>query len=556
MSRSTRVPSAGRLLPPLVVAGVAAMVFRGALDYFFSQDDFAALARAAGLIPRFAEPWRWLALQAYFDVMRPLAGLAALPYHAVSLTAHAACSALLYLLLRRATAGPPALIGALFFASHPALFTAVYWISTTGDVLAVLIALTALATALRCDPARWLALPLYAAALLCKESVLALPVALAACQVWRRRAPRPAPTTVPTASAPIAPGPRALLDATLDPLAIAMAALGTLYILYFIATQDLAPALGAAPYAAGPGGHVAANALSYLGWTANVFLPTVRGFTDAVDPRVFGWAVALIALWGAGCVARSLRDRGWIEAGVIYVAMLLPVLPLRNHTYHYYLYAALPAAAWALAALSDWALAPLLEVPAAAARAAAPPAAASPRRRRDAAATVPVARPARAAVAWGIAAMAGGLLALNGALLVRKIESAPLLLPQLRAEPLVDRARIARNVIGGLRARPPAAGTTLLLWSPEAMALVARARGDSVALAEETYWERNVRTALYDGLAIRLFFPAVREVRFVRAPVPAGDSALFALYDVDGKLRLFSPAALDSLGRAGARSGR
>jgi hypothetical protein len=51
------------LLLPALVASAAIWVFAGAAGFGFSQDDFAALARAAGLLPRFTEPWRWLALQ-------------------------------------------------------------------------------------------------------------------------------------------------------------------------------------------------------------------------------------------------------------------------------------------------------------------------------------------------------------------------------------------------------------------------------------------------------------------------------------------------------------
>src|SRR5437879_3796567 len=87
----------------LLVAGVAAFVFRGSLRYGFSQDDFVGLARAAGLAPRLIGPWRWISQQFFFDVMRRVAGLDAAAYHAVSLGAHALVSVLLYVWLTRWT---------------------------------------------------------------------------------------------------------------------------------------------------------------------------------------------------------------------------------------------------------------------------------------------------------------------------------------------------------------------------------------------------------------------------------------------------------------------
>ena len=57
--------------PALLAAVLAVLVFRGALAYGFAQDDFAALGRAAGLLPRFTEPWRWLSLQGFFDLADP-----------------------------------------------------------------------------------------------------------------------------------------------------------------------------------------------------------------------------------------------------------------------------------------------------------------------------------------------------------------------------------------------------------------------------------------------------------------------------------------------------
>src|SRR5204863_6616830 len=148
--------------------------------YFFAQDDFTGLARARGLMPPVSFPWRWLSGQLYFDVMRALAGLHPLPYRVTSLVAHAVCVALVYRLCRRFVPGPAAAVGAVFFGTHPALFTGLYSISGIGEILAAGFGLGSLLVAGQAGRRAWLALPLFAASLLSKESTLLLPlVALA-----------------------------------------------------------------------------------------------------------------------------------------------------------------------------------------------------------------------------------------------------------------------------------------------------------------------------------------------------------------------------------------
>jgi hypothetical protein len=487
-----------------LVAGLAAsvaavVVFHGSIAYFFAQDDFAALARASGLLPRFAEPWRLLSLQLYFDAMRPLAGLNPTPYHLVSLAGHAIATALVHR-LARATVGPAAaMVGAFFFACHPSSFTAVYWISTVGDVYAVVLGLSALLLARRDDRLRLAAPVAFAAALLCKESVLLLPLAVP----LARRAGR----------AGVRAGWR-------DPVVLAMVFTAAAWLGWFALRNELGAVSSSpdhAPYAASLGPHVVANALTYLGWTANFLLPTVTGFSDAVDPAVhgYGWALALAIL--AGAFLPALRRRGWIAAASLYALLLLPVLPLANHTYHYYLYASLVGAAWGVACAVD-------------------------------------ALPARRVAAWVVAGALALALAVNGRALVRKIESFPFTLPGTRSEPLVDRALIAEKVVRGVAGASYVEGTTLRLVSPEALALEAAGGPGTYGPGRETYWERNVRSALYEGLAIRLFVPPIARVEFVRGASAEGERPVrHAAYRVTGETRVLGAAELDSLFAPDAR---
>jgi hypothetical protein len=527
-----------RWLGGAAVAVAGAWVFRGALEQFFSADDFAGLARAAGLLPHLQGLWRYLSGEVYFLLMWPLSGLDPRGYHAASLLLHVACALAVYALLHRALSTPAAFAGAVCFATHPAHFTATYWVSGVGSPMALLLSLGALFAALRRDRARWLAVPLFVAALLAKESVMFLPLALWAVLHWdagragRAAAGGEGPANRRGGTPGRATGgrsypPRSPARLWRSPLLLALSALSLGQIVYLGVTGVMGPGSGSAPYALGPGKDLVANALTYLGWTADFFFPTMHRFQDAMEPQVFGWGAGLLALWLVGLASPGLRRRGWLVAGAFYLAFLLPVLPLRHHTYHYYLYASLTGLGWCVGATLDLAFERLAM--AQRARPAPPPPA------RPA-----IGSPGRAAVPWAFALGLAALLSVNGALLVRKIETMPFMDTTLRADPTVDRGRIAAQAIESLRQAGLPDGVRLLFWSPIARSL------PGALEAGESYFESNVRTALFDGLAVRLFFPRVDSVGFVLkyAPLPAG--YLWAVYRPDGKLRLATSAELDS----------
>ena len=72
--------------------------------------------------------------------------------------------------------------------------------------------------------------------------------------------------------------------------------------------------------------------------------------------------------------------------------------------------------------------------------------------------------------------------------------------------------------------------------------------------ASETYWERNVREALLDGLAVRVMFPQVAAVRFTREFRPLPPEGRYAVYRPDGLLRVAPWAEVDSVLGAASRS--
>jgi len=521
-------------LVTLVVLLGGWLVYHRALGLFFSQDDFGSLARTLGMLPRLVGPWRYVGNQMVFDLMRPLAGLDPLPYHIASLAAHLACGMLLYVLLARRLPAPAAGLGAVFWVTHPALFTSVYWISVIADSLALAFALGALLAFEGDRRQRWAAVPLFALSLLSKESTLLLPAAAVLLARWAPRAD--------------APPDRRRPPVLRDPVLWVLAALAVGFVLYFVtsayATYFVRPGAGgqdatartSAAYAIGLGGSLLANLSTYVGWTAAFLLPTMRGFGDAVDPVVIPYAVGLGLLWLAGLAWPALRRAGWLVGGALYLLLLLPVLPLRNHTYHYYLCAPLAGAAWCLAA-----------------------AAAMLVRRRP---YEPVGRPTRPPVvrvvppdpriasgsaSWLAFALASALLTLNGWAVVRRIEFHPFVVTPLRSEPMVDRALIARRAARDLESAKLPPGTRLYFWSPQTAPGGPPGSASDPAAGAATYWERNVRAALLDGLAVRVLFPQVDTVAFVRRFRPAAEPWRWAVYRLDGSLRVATTAELDSL---------
>jgi hypothetical protein len=510
-------------------AGAGVLTYHRALGYFFSQDDFHGLARAAGLLPRLTQPWRYIANQAVWDVMRPIAGLTAWPYHLLSLVAHLACVLLLHRQLARRLSAPAALLGATFFAVHPSLFAALHWISTIGDLLALAFGLLALEATDRADRWRWLALPLFALSLLSKESLVLLPLVVMA---WRAWGPQHAPAT-------------SRADATkrevhiVDGTVMALAAAAVVYILYFVALaygtyfgrlhEALSdPGETGRPYSLGLGSNLWQNLLTLLGWTVVFALPTMKRFSNAVEPDVFPWALAAFVVWLAGLWSSRLRRAGWLFGGATWLLFALPVVPLTNHIYHYYLYAPLTGAAWCLAAATEWLFGP------------------RPAPVRGRAARRGTWAP-RWQLAWGVAGLVALLLTVNGVMVHRKTELSPFVLPELRSSAVIDRSLIAQRVYQSLADEHLPPGTTLLFWSPLASTLGPRGEVLPQPTPNETYWEANVRAALADGLAVRVLFPHVTDVKFVREFHHAPSNCRYAVYRPEGKTGVVTPDELHSI---------
>jgi hypothetical protein len=544
-----------------VTAVAAVVVFHGALDDFFNQDDFTGLARAREIVHLPPSAFRYVSQRIFYAFLSPI-GLNATPYHAVILSAHVLSSLLLLLLLRRSVSLPAAWVGATFFAVHPAIFRALYWISCASDVFALAFVLAAWHVARLPERRRWLALPLFALSVLSKESTLLWPVVLFADQ--RRGSAARTGDTHPSAA-------RADSGARkVDPLVVGSAVVSALVVLILVISsrRGVPSLLGGAAYTMSFDAGVWKNLLNYLGWTVAVVVRSTRGIPDSVDPRMFPvGAVALIA-WLGGLALRPLRTRGWAVAGLLYCAFLLPVLPLSHHSYRYYLYGPLAGAAWCVAALMDAAFGATQRQPqrvrsasderALSARRAAQAAGRGDRqRRRTPIAADPTRSRARSrAVAPSVCAIVvvGALIA-NGVSFVHRTETEKLSWVDEPYDPTLRRAGIAERMFHDLRAAHIPAGVDLYFWSPSSLSLErAHGRAPRTGPVGVTYWETDVQSALEGDVGVKLMVPQVRSVRFVHYFVPAGDSVWYAVYGPDGETYAAATSTIESLVRSQAKA--
>ena len=191
------------------VAVAALIVYAPALRIGFLSDDFLILSLIRSH-DALHHPTVFFGIS-FYDYYRPLVflshtldlrvwGLSASAFHATNIALHALNAAAVFLLARRFASRPIAVVAALVFAVHPTTEESVFWIAGRFDLLSAAALLFALWLYGRA--ARWsyaLALGLFAASLLSKESGVALLVMAAADDVliarrsWWQTAVRLAP---------------------------------------------------------------------------------------------------------------------------------------------------------------------------------------------------------------------------------------------------------------------------------------------------------------------------------------------------------------------------
>jgi hypothetical protein len=409
------------------------------------------------------------------------------------------------------------------------LFTALYWQSARADILAGGFALSTAVLALRPGRERWLAIPSFALALLSKESTLLLPAVIAVLAWWLRSKPPQVRRT----------------RWSIDPLLLVLFLMSLLYILYLTQAKGVGVKVGfdpAAAYAFDFGPPLLGNLLTYLGWTVDLAMlrPGLR-FVDQQNPTLFPFAIGVLMISGTLSLWPTLRRRGWLVGLGSYFLLLVPVLPLRNHAYHYYLYVPLMAAGLCLASLLD----ALFGRPGALRSTAREQAKVSTRHRAP--------RQARLGP-WLVAGLGFLVLTWNGARLVKQMENRPSpVYPGLRGDPIVDRALIAERAIQSLRAASIPSGTELVFILRERIALIARivrGSGEHAPPLEEVYTETNVKAALFDGIGLRALVPGVDSVRFALSLGRPTPRRLYAVYAPTGEVQVFNAISIDSLLRS------
>ena len=165
----------------LLLLAAALIAFGAAVAGSFHFDDYALLVDSVitgadgwwrAWMPLQTRPLTWFTFWANFAA----AGADPLLWHLVNLALHLACVLAAYAVLRRILGSRAGWIAAALFAVHPTVTEPVAYISARGTLLATLFCLLSLGCWLRSRP--WIAVALFAAALLAKEECAAFPVFL------------------------------------------------------------------------------------------------------------------------------------------------------------------------------------------------------------------------------------------------------------------------------------------------------------------------------------------------------------------------------------------
>ncbi len=481
-----------RLLPEIVsiaaVVVIVALVYHRAVQYFFSQDDFMSLWIAHGSPETF---WRILSSYAYFGVTRSLFGLDPAAFHIISLLFHAASAVVVFYVARALSVGRGAsLFGAVFFAVHPSLYVPGYAISSIGEILSCFFALLAAFYVLRARrPESAIAIVavslLFIASLLSKETTILFPLLVLPIYAARKmRLKRAIP-----------------LAATLLAIAVTYGAL--IYRENIFGIREGSPEAGAYGLTFGP--QLATSLQTYFKWAFNLAQSWKEFPSNVLDPGAVPWLLVGTAIFILLNVLFPAHRRKTILCSLWFFLMLLPVLPLVEHPYHYYLYIPLAGFGPALGVL----LAALVRS-----------------RRWE-------------YVTSGVLIVA---FALNSSLVVSRIENATVSDSQRRREAVFDRPIVAENLISDLAERRFPEGTKLLLISPLRDIRRGTAREHPYLVRGGAYWDSNLKAAISEDRGVRLFFPQVDTVVFAQELAPGHEDYTPLHYSWNGHLRAVEPA--------------
>lgn len=345
----------------LLILALEFWIFSGAHEKFFNHDSlfyvinhprswqqFTRLLAA----PDFSQQYRPLTLGA-MSLAAPFFGTDPRPYHWIPLAFHLANTCLFFMLARRLL---PTVLGALAAAAFWGLHSAAAWVTYDvgyfPDFLMSFFALSALISAVdgyrRRSGARYfLALLLYLAALLCKEAMVALPLALWVALLladWK--------------DSPRALSMRELMRTSRKAMPviamfIAAALLHALRLALWLRSGALYAQGPSQAYDIGPLANLAGK-LHYLYWALN--LPDALSIPRAGRYRAAALLLMglLFFLWLADIFRRRGKPSAIEIGGALWLAgMLAPALLLSSRTAKWYLYVPAMGLALALGALAS-----------------------------------------------------------------------------------------------------------------------------------------------------------------------------------------------------------
>jgi hypothetical protein len=338
-------------LAAVVVA--AAACFWPLTSYFFAQDDFVLLHRAAftpgasisGFFADHPGQFRPLSKGAYFVAAWRAFGLNAFPYHLVSLVLHGFNIVMVWRMFRRLRVGDSgALVGAALFGLSAGFFHVLAWISCVQQLAGMAFSLVALELGFRAldqagaaagagpsfqhpsclRPAAIGSLAAWVLALGCVEQTVLLPL-MFPLYAWAFAGDRGTPRVV---------GVRRLRQAFTATAGhwVVLAAFAA-----FILFWKGVPREGI--YGFSVGGNVAVNLATYLGWSFDYWMRfPLEITTHQFSPQPAHLVAVLLIAW------HLIRGRGRqvVFALGFFLAFSLPVAFLTEH--QYYLHTYLPAA--------------------------------------------------------------------------------------------------------------------------------------------------------------------------------------------------------------------
>ncbi len=305
------------LVAGLVSAAASLLVYHRGLTFPFSLDDYTYLYPAAGIDPGEFSLRRLLGTTVYYKLGYVLFGVdSPTPWHAFNWLFHWANGVWVYAFARRFGARrDTAWLASGLFAVSPVAFTVLYWVACAQELTSTFFVLAAMWVALRTDRWRWASVALFAAAVLCKESVLAAPLVL-----------------------PLLCGRRVLRLAAVQLVVGAVLFVGSGLHERMLVSDD------AMPYATNYGYGAFVNLATAIAW----LLSPWRAYTDQRSQGDFDllpWAAGIVLFAVVGyLIGRSRPTVRSLTAPTLlatawFVALLVPVLPLFQHFFAYYLYA-------------------------------------------------------------------------------------------------------------------------------------------------------------------------------------------------------------------------